>query len=81
MLSFVNCKWKLNKKENLTCFVLFLNLLWCEVKRKLFYDAKTMFKSTLGVADFTLFCVVWLSFYFWCHAPVVIIVSRFILGY
>ena len=47
MLSFVNCKWKLNKKENLTCFVLFLNLLWCEVKWKLFYDAKTMFKSTL----------------------------------
>ena len=28
-LLFVNCKWKLNKTENLTCFVLFLNLLWC----------------------------------------------------
>ena len=56
MLSFVNCKLKLNKKENLTCFVLFLNLLWCEVKWKLFYDAKTMFKS-LTVADFTLLCV------------------------
>ena len=47
MLLFLNCKWKLNKRENLTCLVLFLNLLWCEVKWKLFYDAKTMFKSTL----------------------------------
>ena len=46
-LLFVNCKWKLNTRENRTCFDLFLNLLWCEVKWKLFYDAKTMFKSTL----------------------------------
>ena len=45
-LLFVNCKWKLNNRLNLTCFVLFLNLLRCEVKWKLFYDAKTMFKST-----------------------------------
>ena len=28
-------------------FVLFFNLLWCKVKLKLFYDAKTIFKSTL----------------------------------
>ena len=40
-------KWKLNKRENLACFVLFLSLLWCEVKWKLFYDAKATFKSTL----------------------------------
>ena len=33
--------------QNLSCFVLFLNLLWCEVKWKLFHDAKTMFKSPL----------------------------------
>ena len=46
-LVFVNCKWKFSKRENLTCFVLFLNLLLCEVKWNLFYDAKTMFKSTL----------------------------------
>ena len=32
---------------NPRCFVLFLNLLWCEVKLKLFYDAKTKFKSML----------------------------------
>ena len=31
-LLFVNCKWKLNKRENLTCFVVFLNVLWCGVK-------------------------------------------------
>ena len=31
-----DCKVKLNKRENLTCFVLFLNLLLCEVKWKLF---------------------------------------------
>ena len=41
-----DCKVKLNKIENLTYFVLFLNLLLCEVKWKLFYDAKAMFKST-----------------------------------
>ena len=29
--------------------------------------------------DFTMLCVVWLLFHCWCHAPVVIIVSRFIL--
>ena len=45
-LLFVKCKWKLKNRLNLTCFVLFLNLLRCEVKWKLFYDAKTMFKST-----------------------------------
>ena len=32
---------------NPRCFVLFLNLLWCVVKLKLFYDAKTKFKSML----------------------------------
>ena len=45
-LLFVNCKWKLNKRYDFTFLVLFLNLLWCEVKWNLFYDAKTMFKST-----------------------------------
>ena len=29
--------------------------------------------------DFTMLCVVWLLSHCWCHAPVVIIVSRFIL--
>ena len=42
-LLFVNSKWKLNNRENLTSFVLFLNLLWCQVKWK----RKTMFESTL----------------------------------
>ena len=63
MLSFVNCKWKLDKKENLTCFVLFLNLLWCEVKWKLFYDAKTMFKSTLSPLLIS-HCFVWFGSHF-----------------
>jgi len=78
-LLFANCTWKLNKSLNLICFVLFLNLLWCEVKWKLCYDAKTMFKSTyaLSVVDFTM-----LYGSFICgHAPVVIIVSRFTVGY
>ena len=63
LLSCVNCKWKLNKKENLTCFVLFLNLLWCEVKWKLFYDAKTMFKSTLCPLLIS-HCFVWFGSHF-----------------
>ena len=72
-LLFVNCKWKLNR-QNLTCFVLFLNLLW-----KLFYDAQV---AALTVVDFTMLYVrVWLSFHCWCHAPFVIIVSRFVVGY
>ena len=37
--------------------------------------------DALTVVDFTMLYVVWLSFHFWCHAPVVIIVSRFIVGY
>ena len=37
--------------------------------------------DALTVVDFTILYVVWLSFHFWCHAPVVIIVSSFIVGY
>ena len=37
--------------------------------------------DTLTVVDFTMLYVLWISFYCWCHAPVVIIVSRLIVGY
>ena len=37
--------------------------------------------DTLTVVDFTMLYVVWLSFHCWCHAPVVIIVSRVIVGW
>ena len=33
--------------------------------------------EALTVVDFIMLYVVWLSFHRWCHAPVVIIVSRF----
>ena len=33
------------------------------------------------VVDFTTAYVAWLSFHCWCHAQVVIIVWRFIVGY
>ena len=42
---------------------------------KLFYDAKTYVQIVVDVV-----CN-WISFHCWCHAPVVIIVSRFIVGY
>ena len=46
-LLFVNCKWKLNNIK-FTCFVLFLNLLRCHAKWKLFYDTKTMFMQFMS---------------------------------
>ena len=85
-LLLVNWKWKLNKRQNLTCFVLSPNLLWCEVKWKLFYDAKTMFNSTLWPLLISQ-GFMWFGSHFTIgitrpgHAPVVIIVSRFIVGY
>ena len=37
--------------------------------------------DSLTVVNFTMLYVVWLLFHCWCHAPVVIIVSRFIVGF
>ena len=37
--------------------------------------------EALTVVDFTMLYVVCLAFHCWCHAPVVIMVSRFIVGY
>ena len=37
--------------------------------------------DALTVVDFTMLYVVCLSFHCWCHALVVIIVSRFIVGW
>ena len=37
--------------------------------------------DALTVVDFTMLYVVWFEFHCWCHAPVVIMVSRFIVGY
>ena len=37
--------------------------------------------DALTVVDFTMLYVVWLAFHCWCHASVVVIVSRFIVGY
>ena len=37
--------------------------------------------DSLTVVDFTMLYVVWLSFHSWCQAPVVNILSRFIVGY
>ena len=37
--------------------------------------------DSLTVVDFTMLYVIWLSFYCCCYAPVVNIVSRFIVGY
>ena len=37
--------------------------------------------DALTVVDFTMLYVVWLAFHCWCHVPVVIMVSRFIVGY
>ena len=45
----LTCKLQMeiiNKRYDFTFLVLFLNLLWCEVKWILYYDAKTTFKST-----------------------------------
>ena len=37
--------------------------------------------DALSVVDFTMLYVVCLAFHCWCHAPGVIVVSRFIVGY
>ena len=37
--------------------------------------------EALTVVDFKMLYVVWFAFRCWCQAPVVIIVSRFIVGY
>ena len=37
--------------------------------------------DALTVVDFTMLYVVSLAFHCWCHATVVVIVSRFIVGY
>ena len=37
--------------------------------------------DALTVVNFALLYVVWLSFHCWCHAPIVIILSRFIVDY
>ena len=37
--------------------------------------------DALTIVDFTMLYVVWLAFHCCCHAPVVIIVSHFIVGY
>ena len=73
-LLFVNCKWKLNKRQNLTCFVLFLKICcgakWigsCVTTRKLCSSRR--------------FSRCWFHKASCDHAPVVIIVLRFIVGY
>ena len=60
-----DCKVKLNKRENLTCFVLFLNLssvVRSEMELVLRGEGYVQFDA-LTVVDFTKLCVVWLSFH------------------
>ena len=78
MLSFVlQMEIKSERKSYLFCSILESAVVRSEMEVVLRCENYVQVDA-LTVADFTLFCVVWLLFYFWCHAPVV---SRFIVGY